>query len=119
MLLLSGFGRDQLAKRTWDRLKDRWIQLHLVLPRLNPGEGDRELFPWVHSMRIVRVFIMTELVKAKLLRVPAKFSRPCNYSFHLCIIRISLAVALVVVFHDRKFIKNENLDSTTTTGIYL
>ena len=34
----------QLAKQTWNRLKDRWIQLHLVLPRLNPGEGDRELF---------------------------------------------------------------------------
>ena len=53
----------------------------------------------VHFMRILREFIMTELVKAKLLRVPAKFSRPCNGSFHLYIIRISLAVALVVAFH--------------------
>ena len=73
MLLLSlrtGFGRDSKLsfKRTWDRLKDRWIQLHLVLSRLNPGEWDRELFlggagGGGHSMRILRVFIMTEHIK--------------------------------------------------------
>ena len=41
MLLLS---LQVLAEISWNRLKGRWIELHLVLPRLNPGEGDRELF---------------------------------------------------------------------------
>ena len=43
-----------------------------------------------YSMHILRVFTMTELVEAKLLRVPAKFSRSCNYTFHKCILSKSV-----------------------------
>ena len=66
-------------------------------------------------MCILRAFIMTEQDYSDCQQSYLDF---CNYSFDSIVVTLA-SETLVSVFMYRKYIKNENLDIITTTGIHL